>query len=99
MFSLTGIPPFAGFIGKYYLFTSAVQSQLTWLAILGVVTSLMSAYYYLRIVVYMYFRDAKDTSEIRLPRLGSVSIVISAGGIVVLGIIPSLILNVTRLLF
>jgi NADH-quinone oxidoreductase subunit N len=99
MFSLTGIPPFAGFVGKYYLFTSAVQSQMTWLAILGVVTSLISAYYYLRVVVYMYFRDAKDTAEIRVPRLALYSIVISAAGIVVLGILPSLILNVTQLLF
>jgi len=99
MFSLTGIPPFAGFIGKYYLFTSAVQSHMTWLAILGVITSLMSAYYYLRIVVYMYFRDAKGPAEIRVPRLALCSIAISAVGIVVLGILPSLVLNVTQLLF
>jgi NADH-quinone oxidoreductase subunit N len=72
---------------------------MTWLAILGVVTSLISAYYYLRVVVYMYFRDAKDTAEIRVPRLALYSIVISAVGIVVLGILPSLILNVTQLLF
>jgi NADH-quinone oxidoreductase subunit N len=99
MFSLTGIPPFAGFIGKYYLFTSAVQSHMTWLAILGVVTSLMSAYYYLRVVVYMYFREAKDNAEIHLPGLALCSIVISAAGIIVLGILPSLILNITQLLF
>ena len=99
MFSLTGIPPFAGFIGKYYLFTSAVQSHMTWLAILGVITSLISAYYYLRVVVYMYFRDAKDSAEIRVPRLALCSIVISAAGIVLLGILPSLVLNVTQLLF
>jgi NADH-quinone oxidoreductase subunit N len=99
MFSLTGIPPFAGFIGKYYLFTSAVQSQMTWLAILGVVTSLISAYYYLRVVVFMYFRDAKEISEIPVPRLAFLSLVISAVGIIVLGILPSLILNVTQLLF
>jgi hypothetical protein len=47
----------------------------------------------------MYFRDAKDTAEIRVPRLALYSIVISAVGIVVLGILPSLILNVTQLLF
>ena len=99
MFSLTGIPPFAGFVGKYYLFTSAVQSNLTWLAILGVVTSLISAYYYLRVVVYMYFREAGETEKIHVPRLAFCSIIISAIGIVVLGILPSLILNVTRMLF
>ena len=99
MFSLTGLPPFAGFVGKYYLFASAVESNLTWLAILGVITSLISAYYYLRIVVYMYFRDAADQSSIHIPRLALVSLGLSAVGIVVLGILPSLILNVTRLLF
>ncbi len=99
MFSLTGIPPFAGFIGKYYLFTSAVQSSMTWLAILGVVTSLMSAYYYLRVVVYMYFRDPRDAEEISVPPLAFGSIIISAAAIVILGILPSLILNVTQLLF
>ena len=72
---------------------------MTWLAILGVVTSLISAYYYLRVVVYMYFRDAKETSEIPVPRLAFFSIIISAVGIVVLGILPSLILNITQLLF
>jgi NADH-quinone oxidoreductase subunit N len=99
MFSLTGIPPFAGFIGKYYLFASAVQSGLTWLAILGVMTSLISAYYYLRVVVFMYFHDASETSEIHVPRLALVSLVIAAFGIVILGILPSLILDVTSSLF
>ena len=99
MFSLTGMPPFSGFIGKYYLFTSAVQSKLTWLAILGVITSLVSAYYYLRVVVFMYFRDAADGQEIRLPRLALTSLVISAVGIIVLGVLPSIVLDVTRLLF
>jgi NADH-quinone oxidoreductase subunit N len=99
MFSLTGIPPFAGFIGKYYLFASAVQSGLTWLAILGVMTSLISAYYYLRVVVFMYFHDASETSEIYVPRLALVSLVIAASGIVILGILPSLILDVTSSLF
>jgi len=99
MFSLTGIPPFAGFIGKYYLFTSAVQSQMTWLAILGVLTSLLSAYYYLRVVVFMYFRDSAEAPEAGAPRLAMFSLILSAAGIILFGILPSLILNVTQLLF
>lgn len=99
MFSLTGIPPFAGFVGKYYLFASAVQADLTWLAILGVLTSLISAYYYLRVVVFMYFKEAGTTEEIHIPRLALISLVVSGLGIVLLGILPSLILDVTRLLF
>ncbi|HTY11100.1 MAG TPA: NADH-quinone oxidoreductase subunit N [Bacteroidota bacterium] len=99
MFSLTGIPPFAGFVGKYYLFTSAVQSGMTWLAILGVLTSLLSAYYYLRVVVYMYFRDSAEAPEAGTPRLAAFSVMLSAAGIILFGILPSLILNVTQLLF
>jgi NADH-quinone oxidoreductase subunit N len=99
MFSLTGIPPFAGCVGKYYLFASAVQSKLTWLAILGVMTSLFSTYYYLRVVVYMYFREATDNSEIVLPRLTFVTVIICAIGILFFGIFPSYIFNIMKSIF
>lgn len=99
MFSLTGIPPFAGFVGKYYLFTSAIQGHMTWLAIFGVMTSLFSTYYYLRVVVYMYFREATSTEAIVLSRL-TFSVVILCGiGILVIGIVPSLIFNVMKSMF
>ena len=99
MFSLTGIPPFAGFVGKYYLFASAVGTGLTWLALLGVVTSLISAYYYLRVVVYMYFHDATEDAPVEIPRLAFVALCISGIGIILFGVFPSLILDVTKLLF
>ncbi len=99
MFSLTGVPPFSGFVGKYYLFASAVESNLTWLAILGVITSLISAYYYLRVVVYMYFRDPVETEVVSIPRFAMVSLLASGVGILLLGVIPSLVLDVTKLLF
>jgi len=99
MFSLTGIPPFAGFIGKYYLFASAVQSKLTWLAILGVMTSLFSTYYYLRVVVYMYFREATDQSEIVLPKLTFATVIACAVGILLFGIFPSLIFDLMKSIF
>ena len=57
MFSLAGIPPFAGFFGKYYVFIAAVKAHLTWLAIIGVIASVISVYFYLRIVVIMYFKS------------------------------------------
>ncbi len=50
MFALAGVPPFAGFFGKSYVFFAAIKAHMTWLAIIGVLTSLISAYYYLRIV-------------------------------------------------
>jgi len=98
MFSLTGVPPFAGFVGKYYLFASAVQSNLTWLAIIGVVTSLFSTYYYLRVVVYMYFRDGEEELPV-LSKLSFTSVAISGVGILLLGVFPSLILDVLKTMF
>ncbi|HQG04368.1 MAG TPA: NADH-quinone oxidoreductase subunit N [Thermoleophilia bacterium] len=58
MLSLTGIPPLVGFWGKLYLFTAIVNAGMTWLAVLAVIMSAVSAYYYLRVVWYMYFREA-----------------------------------------
>lgn len=57
MLSLAGIPPFAGFFGKYYLFLSALESGLVWLAIIGVISSVIAAYFYLRLIVLMYFGE------------------------------------------
>ncbi len=65
MLSLTGIPPTLGFVGKFYLFRAAIEGQYYLLAVIGVVTSLISAYYYLRVVVTMYMREGEPqtTSE------------------------------------
>ncbi|MCS6773285.1 MAG: NADH-quinone oxidoreductase subunit N [Anaerolineae bacterium] len=57
MFSLIGIPPTAGFVGKYFLFQSAVAAGLAWLALFGVLTSVVSAYFYLRVVMTLYMRE------------------------------------------
>ena len=57
MFSLAGIPPLAGFLGKFYVFKAAVDAGLIWFAVLGVVLSVVGAYYYLRIVKLMYFDE------------------------------------------
>ncbi|HJU20452.1 MAG TPA: NADH-quinone oxidoreductase subunit NuoN [Stellaceae bacterium] len=57
MFALTGIPPTAGFFGKLYIFLAAIDANLTWLAVIGVVTSVVGAFYYLRIVKVMYFDE------------------------------------------
>jgi len=59
MLSFTGIPPTLGFWGKFYLFRTAVQGGFTGLALVGLLTSLVSAYYYLRVVVFMYFRPGE----------------------------------------
>jgi NADH-quinone oxidoreductase subunit N len=69
MFSLAGIPPLVGFFGKFYVLMAAVDAGLVWLAIAGVVASVISAYYYLRIVYLMYFGEAVDPLDGTMPRL------------------------------
>jgi len=60
MFSMAGIPPLAGFFAKYFVFLAAIQAHLYFLAVLGVLSSVVSAYYYWRIVRVMYFEDAVE---------------------------------------
>ena len=62
MFSMAGIPPFAGFFGKFYIFLAALEADLIFLAILGVISSVISAYYYLRIIKVMYFDEDQDSN-------------------------------------
>jgi NADH-quinone oxidoreductase subunit N len=57
MFSMAGVPPLAGFFGKYFMFLAAVDAGLTPLAIIGVLSSVITAYYYLRIIKVMYFDE------------------------------------------
>jgi NADH-quinone oxidoreductase subunit N len=96
MFSLTGIPPFAGFFGKYYLFAAAIEAHLTWLTIVGVISSVISAWFYLGLVVNMFFREA-DRSEAgaATPAIGTkLALALTIAGTLVVGFIPELILRV-----
>jgi len=63
MFSMAGIPPLAGFFGKLYIFLAAVEAELYWLAVIGVLSSVVAAFYYLRIVKVMYFDALADSLE------------------------------------
>jgi NADH-quinone oxidoreductase subunit N len=63
MFSLAGIPPLAGFWGKLYVFMAAVEAQLFWPAVLGVLASVVASYYYLRIVKVMYFDEGTEAID------------------------------------
>ncbi len=59
MLSFTGVPPTLGFVGKFYLFRTVIEGGFIGLALIGVLTSLVSAYYYLRVVVIMYMREGE----------------------------------------
>jgi len=63
MLSLIGFPPTLGMVGKFYLFRAVLDGGFVWLAIIGVVTSLLSAYYYLRVVINMYMREGEPAVE------------------------------------
>ena len=73
MFSMAGIPPFSGFFGKLYVFKAAVDSGLWTLAVIGVLTSVIGAYYYLRVIKVMYFDDAQPAFDARAPSLSFVA--------------------------
>lgn len=92
MASLAGIPPTAGFIGKFLIFKEAVSSPETlWLALIGIATSMLSAYYYLKIVVSMYMRAPEKGEEFGLTneRWGAgFALALSAAGTVLLGVVP-----------
>ena len=96
LFSLAGVPPFAGFFGKYYVFLAAVKANMTWLAVVGVMTSLVSVYYYLRLVVLMYFRDGQADTDKPVPAASMLAVAVAAVLILVLGLYPSLIVDLTR---
>ena len=99
MFSLAGVPPFAGFFGKYYVFTGAVEAGYTWLAIVGVLMSVVSAYYYLRLVVVMYFNDGGELPAFTGRRAGLTALVIAAAALIGFGLFPSILLALTARCF
>ena len=85
MLSLTGIPPTAGFWGKFYLFTAVVNAHLTWLAVVAVIMSAVSAFYYLRVVWYMYFREAPTMAEGAAASLGGEAVAVAPDGAALVG--------------
>ena len=91
MFSLAGIPPTAGFLGKFYIFAAAVKNGYLGLAIVGVINSLLSVYYYLRVLVYMYMREEVFDVEPSRGLSGRFVIVASVILILAMGIFSSLI--------
>jgi NADH-quinone oxidoreductase subunit N len=95
LLSLTGIPGTAGFIGKLFVFSYVVNTGLVWLAVIAVVLSAVSAFYYLRVIVYMFFREPEGDLELRSPISGSMSaaLAITAIATLVIGVYPSWLWN------
>ncbi|MGE0407492.1 MAG: NADH-quinone oxidoreductase subunit N, partial [Candidatus Korobacteraceae bacterium] len=94
MLSLIGIPATGGFFAKFYVFNAAMQSNLLWLTIIGVVNSAIAAYYYLRVVVYMYMREPDaDAPALTMPATVGVSLALSALVTIYLGVLPGRVLE------
>jgi NADH-quinone oxidoreductase subunit N len=93
MFALSGLPPFAGFFGKYYVFISAIESGMTWLAIVGVISSVISVYFYIRLVVLMYFKEGAEGINPTVSNSALLGIVISALIVILMGVFPGSIIE------
>ncbi len=91
MLSFTGVPPTLGFIGKFYLFATALEGGQIALAVIGVLTSLVSAYYYLRLIVIMYMQDGEPV--VRSERWLNLTVYVSAIAVVVLSLFASPLFN------
>jgi NADH-quinone oxidoreductase subunit N len=90
LFSLAGVPPFIGFAGKFVVFRAAVNSGLVWLAVLGVLNSLISAFYYLRVVYVMYMQPLPRREPGFAPAFSiTAAAAVSAIGVVILGLYPT----------
>jgi NADH-quinone oxidoreductase subunit N len=94
MLSLTGVPPTGGFSGKFFVFRAAIEADLVWLALIGVVTSVVSGYYYLRVVYLMYMHEG-DGEVVAMPGV-SLAVGITAVATIILGFFPGAWFAITR---
>ena len=92
MLSLAGIPLTAGFIGKFFMFSTALQQYHTWLIVLAIVNAMIGIFYYFKVIVSMYFKDAEG-KELITPGYFQLVLSLSAVATIILGVYPSLITN------
>ena len=93
MLSLGGIPPTAGFMGKLWLFSAAIESGLVWLAVIFVVNSVISLYYYYRVIVFMWLKDETAGSDISMSPAMATALVIAVVGSLLFGVYPQVLFD------
>src|SRR5687768_18587844 len=93
LLSLGGLPPTAGFISKWYIFNAAVQEGHYALAIIGVLTSVVSVFFYLRIVVMMYMTEGTEAVRPRLPATAVAGLALATAAVFYLGVLPTRVLD------
>lgn len=96
MFSLTGIPPTAGFVGKFYLFLGVIDAGYTWLAIVAVIFSAISAYFYLRVVMLMYMKEPAHRIAIAASPPETFAVFCSTVMVLAIGVLPSYFIDIAR---
>jgi NADH-quinone oxidoreductase subunit N len=89
LLSLGGLPPTAGFVGKWYIFSAAIQEGHYWLAVIGVLTSVISVFFYLRIVVMMYMTEGADTVRPRVGASAVAGLALAVIAVLYLGVLPT----------
>jgi NADH-quinone oxidoreductase subunit N len=95
LLSLTGIPPTVGFFAKLYVLVATVDAGVGWLAVAIALNAALAAFYYLRVIVYMYMRDPEDDpAPIDASPFGGLALGLSVAGVLVLGVFPNLVLDV-----
>jgi NADH-quinone oxidoreductase subunit N len=94
LLSMAGIPPLGGFMAKFYVFSAAVKEKFYWLAILGVLNSAISVYYYLRVTVLMYFRESeREITGLQFSPASVFALILAVIGTLYMGIFPANILS------
>jgi NADH-quinone oxidoreductase subunit N len=96
LISLIGMPPAAGFMGKFFVFKGAVQNGLLWLVVIAVINSVISAFYYLRVVKVMWFGEAASEEKVDSSLVLRLVVFVSCLGVLLLGIVPNYVMNVAE---
>jgi NADH-quinone oxidoreductase subunit N len=99
LMSLAGVPPMAGFFSKFYVFSAAIDAELYALTVIGLLNSILGAYYYLRVMVFMYMREPEPGAPIATPmKSGMVAsaLVIAAAFVIVIGVFPDTLLAMAQ---
>jgi len=97
MLSLGGLPPFAGFVAKFYIFSAALSEGHVLLVVIAVLNSVVSFYYYLKVIVYMYMQEAQDEFQPTLAPLSLLVVGIAVLGTVLLGVLPGPVIDLAQI--
>ena len=93
MLSLAGIPPMAGFFGKYYLFNAALQSGQTAIVLVAVLASLVGVYYYFKVIIAMYFKSGSDSSLVEVSFIHKLLLILTLVLIFAMGLMSDFVIR------